>query len=167
MGSGSSAKFHFEFMERSHQMRNAYYIAGLILLFSCGFARPQTNTAGQNSAQAQTEAAAHFHLAKDLEARGDLNGAIAEYREAVKLKPDDMVLHGSLGAALSKKGEVDASIAELREAVRLAPDQAATHVNLAIAFELKDDFDEAIVELQQGIRLDPKHGNAHYHLAHD
>ena len=67
-------------------MRNACRIAGLVLLFSCGFARPQTNAAGQNSVQAQTEAAAHFHLATDLEAKGDLNGAIAEYREAVRLQ---------------------------------------------------------------------------------
>ena len=42
-----------------------------------------------------------------LVAKGDPDGAIREYREAIRLKPDYAEAHSSLGNALSGKGDVD------------------------------------------------------------
>ncbi len=61
-----------------------------------------------------------------LYVKGDLDGAIAEYREAVRLNPNDPNNHFLLGNALAKKPDLDACIAELRETVRLRPDFAAS-----------------------------------------
>ena len=48
--------------------------------------------------------------------------AIAEYREAIRLKPDFAEAHNNLGNALQAKGKLDEAIAEYREAIRLKPD---------------------------------------------
>ena len=53
--------------------------------------------------------------------KGDLDGAIAEYREALRLNPNDDEAHFNLGVALGKKGDWDGAIAEYREALRLNP----------------------------------------------
>ena len=57
---------------------------------------------------------------------GDLDGAIAEYRTALRLRPDYATAHHNLGDALRAKGDLDGAIAEYRTAVHLQPDFAET-----------------------------------------
>jgi len=54
---------------------------------------------------------------------GDWNGAIAEYREADRLFPDDHVTLFNLGLALQKTGNHAGAIEPLARAVALAPDE--------------------------------------------
>jgi TonB family protein len=56
-----------------------------------------------------------------------LNGAITEYREAVRLDPENAETHYNLARTLDKNGEHDAAIAEYREALRLKPEFAKSH----------------------------------------
>ncbi len=67
------------------------------------------------------DAAAHDNLGNALDHKGDLDGAIAEYREALRLNPKDVVAHINLGVALASKGDMDGEIGEYREALRLNP----------------------------------------------
>ena len=46
--------------------------------------------------------------------RGKLDEAIAEYREAIRLKPDYADAHYNLGIALATRGKLDEAIAEYR-----------------------------------------------------
>ena len=88
--------------------------------------------------------------------------AIAEYRTALRLTPDDGTVHYNLGNALRDVGKVDEAIDELREAIRLKPDYVAAHTNLGNA--LLDDqqqVDEAMAEYTTAIRLDPDEADAH------
>jgi tetratricopeptide (TPR) repeat protein len=48
-----------------------------------------------------------------------LAGAIAEYREAIRLDPKYSTAHNNLGNALLAKGDLDGAIAAYREAVNL------------------------------------------------
>jgi Tfp pilus assembly protein PilF len=50
-----------------------------------------------------------------------LDGALAEFREALRLKPDYAPAHVGLGNVFYDKGDPDAAIVEFREAVRLKP----------------------------------------------
>ena len=52
----------------------------------------------------------------------DFDGAIAEFRAAVKLKPDFALGHSNLGKALEIKGELSEALAEYRKASEIAPD---------------------------------------------
>ena len=54
--------------------------------------------------------------------RARLDEAIAEFREAIRLKPDYAEAHNNLGIALKAQGKLDEAIAEYRAAIRLKPD---------------------------------------------
>jgi serine/threonine-protein kinase len=109
-------------------------------------------------------AIAHDSLGGALQARGDLQAAIAEHRAAVRLKPGMTSAHVNLGVALRRKGNVDAAIAELREALRLDPDLPLAHNNLGNALHEKGDLDGAIAEHRETLRLKPDSAGAHTNL---
>ena len=55
---------------------------------------------------------------------------MAEYRDAIRLKPDLANAHAGLGLALLSQGRLDEAIAACRKATRLAPEYAEAHSNL-------------------------------------
>ena len=65
--------------------------------------------------------------------QGKLDEAIADYREAIRLKPDYLEAHSNLGVALASQGKPEEAIAECREAIRLKPGLAEAHSNLGFA----------------------------------
>jgi tetratricopeptide (TPR) repeat protein len=85
--------------------------------------------------------------------------ALAAYKEAVRLKPDDPESHSMLGFLQSSN--LDASIAEYRYAVRLKPKEASYHIELGVALAKKKDVRAAIAEAEEAIRLDPGNGENH------
>ena len=71
-----------------------------------------------------------------LDDKGQLDEAIAEFRKALQIQPDNAYARNDLGTALRAKGQWDEAIAEYREALQIKPDYADAHYNLGIA--LKD-----------------------------
>ena len=68
-------------------------------------------------------AMAHCNLGTALKAKGDLEGAIAEYRAALRLQPDSAMAHYDLGRVLWTKGDREAAFEEIHTAHRLAPNE--------------------------------------------
>ena len=66
-------------------------------------------------------AAAHLTQGETFFAAGNFDGAIREYRRAIKLNPRDSKEHFELGRALKEKGDLDGAILEYKEAIRLEP----------------------------------------------
>jgi WD40 repeat protein/tetratricopeptide (TPR) repeat protein len=95
-----------------------------------------------------------------LRARGDLNGALAEYREVLRRTPDDTRTHNSLGLALKETGDLDGAIAAYKEAISRKPDFANAHSNLGMAYQARGDMDGALAAYQEALRLVPKHPGA-------
>jgi len=95
---------------------------------------------------------------------GEVDAAIAEYRQVLRLMPDDSCAHHRLGMALRDKGELDAAVTEYREALRLEPDDPDAHGNLGNALGEKGDLEGAIAEYREVLRLRPDDSNAHYNL---
>ncbi len=109
---------------------------------------------------------AHDQLGCRLHAVGDLDGEIAAFREAIRLKPDDATTHSNLGSALCDGlRQYDAAIAEFREAIRLKPDHAIAHYGLGVALSKKGDRNGAIEAYREAIRLKPEFADAHGNLA--
>jgi Flp pilus assembly protein TadD len=65
---------------------------------------------------------ARLNLGAALVARGDIDVGIDQYREALKVAPDDFGVHYNLGNALLRKGDRAGAAAAYREALRLRPD---------------------------------------------
>jgi tetratricopeptide (TPR) repeat protein len=79
----------------------------------------------------------NFLRGNDLEELGNLPGAVAEYKETIRLKPDDAPAHTDLGAALDDQGQYADAITEDKEAIRLEPDDPHPHYNLGVALAQK------------------------------
>ncbi len=103
----------------------------------------------------------HFSAGNALLAKHDVDGAIVEYREALRLKPDYPEAHATLAFALSGKRDLDSAIGEYREALRLKPDFAVAHNNLGGVLGKKGDWDGALTEFREAIRLQPNYALAH------
>jgi tetratricopeptide (TPR) repeat protein len=62
--------------------------------------------------------------------------AIAEFRIAIRLKPDYAKAYTNLGSALALQGDLNDAVAEFTEALRLQPDLAEAKANLEQAKNL-------------------------------
>ena len=112
----------------------------------------------------QREAIKRLTSGSALLKEGKLDGAIAEYRAALRLTPNDAKAHTQMAFALLNKGDFEGAVAECRVALRLAPDHAEAHINLGIALYGKKDFDGAIAAFREGLRLNPSLAIVHYDL---
>ena len=81
----------------------------------------------------------------------DYKGAIRDFDEAIRLKPDDAAAYNSRGSAKSNLGDKQGAIKDFDEAIRLKPDYAdaywfrgAAKLNLGDKQGAVKDFDEAI-----------------------
>ena len=111
---------------------------------------------------------AHNNLAQFLSQCGRFDEAIAESREAVKIKPDLAAAHNNLGAALiqskQRGGTIDEAIAHYRRALQIKPDFAQAQGNLGTALFLKGQVNEAIAHYQKALEIDPNYAEARYSL---
>ena len=80
---------------------------------------------------------AHYQLGGKLAKDNDLDGAVREYRECIRLKPNEAAGHFYLGRALYMKNDVDGAIGAFRECIRLRPGDAQAHHDLGLALEKK------------------------------
>jgi tetratricopeptide (TPR) repeat protein len=95
---------------------------------------------------------------------GRLDEAIAAYKEAVRLRPDRVVLHLNLCLALEKKGRLKETIAACKEALKLFPNNAWVHSNLAWFLATCSDTrfrdpGQAVRLAKRAVELDPYEGN--------
>ncbi len=79
---------------------------------------------------------------------GRLEDAVAEYREAKRLAPQEPNIRNNLGNTYYDKGDYDAAISEFRELFRMAPEWQHGHDYLAKSFMAKKDYPSAISELK-------------------
>jgi Flp pilus assembly protein TadD len=114
------------------------------------------------------KAVARRHLAfgKTLQERGDMDGAIAEFREAVKIAPDDAQPHLDLGLALRDKGDVEGAITSYRMTLHMRPNDPDAHYLLGTAYSEKGQLEASIGEFREAIRLRPGFDVAHNNLGH-
>ena len=106
----------------------------------------------------------HLNLGNALRDKGQLDEAIAEFQEAIRVKKDYAEAHTNLGMALHAKGRLDEAIAEFQEAIRVKKDYAEAHTCLGIALHDTGRLDEAIAEHQEAIRLKKDFAEAHDNL---
>ncbi len=106
----------------------------------------------------------HFQQGYALNAKGDLDGAIASYKKAIELDPKNAPAHSNLGVALRAKGDLAGAIASYKKAIELSPKNAPAHTNLGVALSDKGDPDGASACYTKAIELDPKLAQAHSNL---
>jgi len=89
-------------------------------------------------------------------AKGDLDGAIADYDQAIRQDPKYTTAYINRGTAWNTKRDVDRAIADFNEAIRLDPKNALAYRIRGYTWGAKGDNERAIADLDQAIGLDPK-----------
>lgn len=107
---------------------------------------------------------AHYNLAAMLQAKNNLEGAIAEYMVAVRLHPQDATANNALGAALVAAGQPDQAAGYLRTALSSQHDYFDAHYNLGFALAAQNDFAGAAEQFQFAAQLRPNDANAEANL---
>lgn len=90
-----------------------------------------------------------FGLAETREAQGDIQGAVALYRNWVARNPAHPLLHAAYfnyGVALNKSGDRYGAMNALRAALSLKPDFMPSHINLGRLLEDDGQFDAAVTQ---------------------
>jgi Flp pilus assembly protein TadD len=112
----------------------------------------------------QNNCLAHKIVGDALLNKGQLDDAINQYKEAIRLEPNFAKAHHKLGVAFDKKGQTDEAILQYKEAIRLNPDDAEIHNDLGVALGRKGQIDEASSQFQEAIRLNPGYADPHLNL---
>ncbi len=95
----------------------------------------------------------------------DLNDALAHYRKAVELEPDNAAARASLANALRSGGEFHEAITHYRKALAIDGTNAAIHNNLGGAILCaQGSLDDAIACFEQALAIKPDYAEAHYNL---
>ena len=94
-------------------------------------------------------------MAQALQEKGELNEAIAAYREAIRLKQDNAEAHNNLGLALAAQRKWNEAIEEYREAIRIKQDVADAHCGLGYSLMQQGEFRKAVAALSECIKLRP------------
>jgi tetratricopeptide (TPR) repeat protein len=103
------------------------------------------------------------NLGNALREIGDLDGAIAAYREALDGHPDYAGARARLVRTLENKGDMNGALAELRAGIRFG-NHANDYLFLGDALFRRERRDKAIECYKKAITLEPKNPAAHYNL---
>lgn len=110
------------------------------------------------------DAAAALSRAVSLHKAGDLTGAVAAYRDSLRLQPTAEA-GSNLGAALAALGRYPEAIEAYRGALALAPADGRIRYNLALAYYKSADLPRAAEELQAVHARQPEDARATLLLA--
>ena len=110
-------------------------------------------------------AVAHQGVGRALEAKGQLEDALKQYEEAVRLDPQFADAFANMGSVLIKLGDFDAAQEAFEKAIHFAPRAGRNHSNLGAVLFRDKKYEEALDRLREAVRLDSELTDARFNLA--
>jgi tetratricopeptide (TPR) repeat protein len=86
--------------------------------------------------------------------------AIADFSEALKLKPDDAGIYERRAYVEMKTNAYDKALADYSEAIRLRPNEVRYYLLRGYIYETKDDIKSSMADTEQALKLDPNNQEA-------
>lgn len=90
-----------------------------------------TDVGTETTNRGDSQAKALYKEGFGLFAKGQLEPAIARYREAIAAEPGLAIAWNGLALALAKQGDLEAAIDAAEKLVQLEPDDPLSHTNLS------------------------------------
>jgi tetratricopeptide (TPR) repeat protein len=128
------------------------------------FWRDSTTLFAHDLAVTENNPFPHINYGIALESQGRQAEALTQYREAVRLVPENFQARYNLGFLLDAMGKPEEALREHREAVRIAPEKPFLHEGFGIVLAELNQFDEAMREFSEAARLDPKFAWPHFQM---
>jgi Tfp pilus assembly protein PilF len=91
----------------------------------------------------------HRDLAQTKLAQGEAEAAVAEYRRALKINPDDPETHLGLAEAYRRKGLLNDTEREIQETLRLDPTHQEARLALGVTYLQLERWADAAAEFQK------------------
>ena len=92
----------------------------------------------------------------------DLDRALADADEAIRLDQSCAEAHRARGRVLAKKGLAAAALAECNEAIRLDPAEGKAYYDRGAVYTSAKRYDQALTDMNEAVRLDPENAAAHF-----
>jgi tetratricopeptide (TPR) repeat protein len=96
----------------------------------------------------------------------DMDGALADFNEAIRLDPNLALAYMNRGAIYASKNEFDKAIEDETKAIELklakTEDQSTAYSNRAAAYAGKGDFDKALADADEAIKIKPDSSKAYF-----
>jgi tetratricopeptide (TPR) repeat protein len=119
---------------------------------------------GDTAAKRPGNNAAHVNLGSALLQLGRAGDALVQFKEALRLKPDDADAYYNAANALVRLGRLDEAIGHFQAALQLRPSYFDAHNNLAETLLGAGRIPEAVKQYEAAVRLKPDLPEAHYNL---
>ena len=116
------------------------------------------------AARRRAAAAAHLTLGATLLGADKPDQAIASFRQAILLDPENPAAHNDLGLACLRSARIAEAIAAFRQAITLKEDLPSAHYNLGLALEGQRDDMAALTAHRRAAALAPNFLEAHERL---
>ena len=96
--------------------------------------------------------------------RGDVKLAEQEWREALRLAPNDSSILNNLGLVCTNQGRYTEAVSFFHKAIELKPNDPSPHLNLGIAYGAMGRNASAETEFRTALSLSPDNSQAHFKL---
>ena len=93
--------------------------------------------------------------------KGQLDRALEDYEEAVRLSPTNSNNFNLRGSLYDAKGEPERAIQDYNQALKLDPNSSTAYNNRGLAYVHLDQIDRGIQDYTQAIKLNPNYSTAY------
>jgi len=133
--------------------------AALILMLLWATGANLQGALGSSSPQ-EDEAAAHFLAGQKAMQASEIQRAIQEFKQTLRLMPNLAEAHANLGLAYYLEGQYLAAIPELEKAHQLKPQMVAADLFLGLTYQKSGSPAKAIPPLERVLRQEPRNHEA-------
>jgi protein O-GlcNAc transferase len=109
-------------------------------------------------------ASMYGNLGLAIHAQGNLDEAIACFRQALLLEPDHASTYNNLGNTFKSQGKLAVAAECYLQALSLKPDYAAAYSNLGATLHDQGHLNEAVECYRAALSIDPQYAMAHNNL---
>src|SRR6185436_8578635 len=139
----------------------------LVLLLVVAFAVPSFSQAPTSQKTTRGEAYLHFTKARMLAEQGQLNEAIAEFKKALELDPNNSLIYSEMAQTYLQGQRVQLAVSTAESAIKADPDNIDAHKILASVYTnligdsnpnqpaTLNTVNQAIHEFEEIVRIDP------------
>ncbi len=107
---------------------------------------------------------AHNNLGIALFHRGDVQAAIRQYQDSLKINPHFENAHFNLGRALAEEKHFDEAVDQFQECIKMNPQDGGVYNNLGNIMAVKGNLNDAIKYYTEALHIDSHQERVYYNL---